>query len=231
MALLQTLLELRRQNLKITWFGEEREVPLPAGVSVNSPWMDMVQSLPSWKTNLKWDYLPPPNLLADKQTPHDSIWPASPPRKHLYVDDAYLLHPFASLQLAESWKGAPPIYVCTGWECLADEDKYLVSRLTKDGVTVVFEEYQAMPHVFAPILGQIPEAKRCFNGWSRFITAAVENPGSLKSSYTLIKARTCEESEIDVNTISSFTEEDLKKLAFDMVGRKWDQIPEVPAKL
>lgn len=231
LALLQTLLELRRQDLKITWFGEEREVPLPAGVSLNSPWLDMVQSLPSWKTNLKWDYLPPPSLLADKKTPPDSIWPASPPRKHIYVDDAYLLHPLASLQLAESWKGAPPIYVCTGWECLADEDKYLVSTLTKDDVTVVFEEYEAMPHVFAPILGQIPEAKRCFDGWARFITAAVENPGSLKSSYTLIKAKTCAESEIDVNTINSFTAADMRKLAFDVVGRKSDQMPEVPAKL
>lgn len=189
-----------------------------------------MQSLPSWTTNLKWDYLPPPNLLADKKTPVDSIWPASPPRKHLYIDDAYLLHPLASLQMATTWEGSPPVYICTGWECLADEDKYLGSKLTKDGVTVVFEEYEAMPHVFAPLLGQIPEAKRCFNGWANFITAAVENPESLKSSYVLIRAKTCEESQIDAETLNSLNDEQIRKLAFDMIGWKSD-MPEVPAKL
>ncbi|KAH6647697.1 alpha/beta hydrolase fold-domain-containing protein [Truncatella angustata] len=231
LALLQTLLELRRQNTKITWFGEKREIPLPAGAALNSPWLDMVQSFPSWKSNLKWDYLPAPNLLADKKTPADNIWPASPPRKHLYVDDAYLLHPLASLQMVKSWNGSPPIYVCTGWECLADEDKYLVSRLTKEGVTVVFEEYEAMPHVFAPILGHTPEAKRCFDGWTKFMSAVVENPESLKSSYTRIKAKTCEESEIDADTVSSLTDEQIMKLAYNMVGRRRNSIPEVPAKL
>ncbi|KAI0133631.1 Alpha/Beta hydrolase protein [Xylariales sp. AK1849] len=230
LALLQTLLELRRQKLEITWFGEKREVPLPAGLALNSPWLDIVQSLPSWTDNLKWDYLPAPNMLADRKPPADHIWPASPPRKHLYADDAYLLHPLVSLQLAASWEGSPPVYVCAGWECLADEDKYLVSKLTKDGVTVVFEEYEAMPHVFAPILGNIPEARRCFEGWSRFISAAVENPDSLASSYTTIKAKTCEEVDIDVEKLSPFTEEDLRKLAYKMVERKSD-IPEVPAKL
>ncbi|KAK9773904.1 hypothetical protein AB5N19_05691 [Seiridium cardinale] len=230
LALLQTLLEIRRQNIKINWFGQEREVPLPAGVSLNSPWLDMVQSFPSWRSNLKWDYLPPPNLLAEKNTPPDRIWPASPPRKHIYVDDAYLLHPLASLQLAESWKGSPPIYVCTGWECLADEDKFLVSKLSRDGVAVTFEEYEAMPHVFAPILGHTSEAKRCFDGWAQFITAAVENPKSLKSNYTLIKAKTCDESEIEAKTISPFTDEDVRRFAFDMVGRK-SSFAETPAKL
>ncbi|KAK6084317.1 hypothetical protein SCUP515_01431 [Seiridium cupressi] len=188
------------------------------------------QSFPSWRSNLKWDYLPPPNLLAEKNTPPDSIWPASPPRKHIYVDDAYLLHPLASLQLAESWKGSPPIYVCTGWECLADEDRFLVSKLSRDGVAVTFEEYEAMPHVFAPILGHTSEAKRCFDGWAQFIAAAVENPKSLKSNYTLIKAKTCDESEIEAKTVSPFTDEDVRRLAFDMVGRK-SSFAETPAKL
>jgi acetyl esterase/lipase len=230
LALLQTLLEIRRQKKKITWFGEEREVPLPAGVSLISPWLDIVQSLPSWKTNLKWDYLPPPNLLSNRTTPHDSIWPASPPRKHLYIDDAYLLHPLASLQLASSWEGSPPIYLCTGWECLADEDKYLASKLTIDGVTVIFEEYEAMPHVFASILSQTPEARRCFEGMAKFTVAAVENPANLESSYTFIKAKTCAESDLDAKTINSLTVEELRKLAFNAIERKPD-LPDTPAKL
>lgn len=164
------------------------------------------------------------------KTPADGIWPASPPRRHIFVDDAYLLHPLASLHLNSSWEGSPPIYICTGWENLADEDKYLAAKLTKDGVTVVFEEYEAMPHCFAMLLGHTPAAKRCFEGWTRFITAAVEGPKSMNSSYTTIKARTCQEVNIDVKTLSSFTEQQLQKMAKDRAERKLP-LPDMPAKL
>jgi acetyl esterase/lipase len=233
LGLLQTILEIRRQKRQITWFGVEREVPLPAGVTANSPWLDIVQSLPSWSTNQKWDYLPPPKLLnasAHEQPPADDIWPAKPPRRHLYVDDAYLLHPLASLHLAESWAGAPPIYVCCGWECLADEDRYLASKLTRDGVKVVFEEYEAMPHVFAAVVPQIPEAHRCMEGWAGFISTACKDPQSIESSYTSIKAKTLKEVEIDVEKLTPFTEEDVREIAHKMVGRK-PPLPEQLSKL
>jgi hypothetical protein len=44
LALLQTLLEIRRQGLKIRWNGEEREVPMPAGAALCSPWADITHS-------------------------------------------------------------------------------------------------------------------------------------------------------------------------------------------
>ncbi|KAI4604182.1 hypothetical protein KJ359_000310 [Pestalotiopsis sp. 9143b] len=229
LALLQTLLEIRRQNIKINWFGQERDVPLPAGLALLSPWVDAVQSLPSLITNLKWDYLPPPSLLSIN-VPSDSIWPASPPRRHIYVDDAYLLHPLASLQLADSWEGSPPIYICTGWECLADEDKYLSSKLTKDGVTVVFEEYEGMPHVFPFLLGQLPGSKKCLDEITKFITSAVENPSSVTSKYTCVKAKTCDESEIDIKSLSPYTIEELTKLAYEAIEKK-PEISKTPLKL
>ncbi|KAK8116083.1 hypothetical protein PG984_012585 [Apiospora sp. TS-2023a] len=230
LALLQTILEIRRVGLKITWFGQEREVPLPAGVAANSPWLDIVQSMPSWTANQKWDYLPPPRDIADLKQPKDAIWPAQPPRKHLYIDDDFLLHPLACLHLNPSWEGAPPIYVCCGWECLADEDKWFVGKLVKDGVAVVFEEYEAMPHVFAGILEKAPQSARCFNGWSKFISQACESPQEIQSSFTTIKAKTLKEVDINVKNLSPFTEDDLRKFAFDRVGRK-SSFPNTPAKL
>lgn len=56
-ALLQTILELRRQNLKILWEGIEREVPLNAGVACSSPWLDITQSSPSCEDG-RYDYIP-----------------------------------------------------------------------------------------------------------------------------------------------------------------------------
>ncbi|KAH8666664.1 alpha/beta hydrolase fold-domain-containing protein [Xylariales sp. PMI_506] len=229
-ALLQTLLQLRRLGQKITWFGVERDIPLPAGVALNSPWLDLTQSLPSWYNNKNWDYLPPPDVLEGKEIPPDNIWPSSPPRRHLYIDDAYVMHPLASLHLANSWKESPPIYICTGWECLADESKYLVSKLAKEGVKVVFEEYEAMPHVFAAILTDIPEAKRCFEGWSQFISAAVENPKNIVSSYTTIKAKTLQEVTLDVSSLCSLTEAELIAMATKRV-QTGPATAEIPAKL
>ncbi|KAI8635685.1 alpha/beta hydrolase fold-domain-containing protein [Xylariaceae sp. FL1651] len=248
LALVQTLLELRRQGRKVAWFGEERDAPLPAGVAVNSPWLDLAQSMPSWAANQKWDYLPPPDR---PQPPADHVWPATPPRRHLYADDALLLHPLVSVHLVGggSWAGAPPVWLCCGWECLADEDRYLAARLAADGVPVVFEEYEAMPHVFAAVLPRLAATERCMRGWARFINnatnatnaaaaaAAADGAGKekeketgVRSSYTYIKAKTLEESELDVRTLTPYEEKDVFELAYAKVGRK-APLPLVSSKL
>ncbi|KAI0839814.1 alpha/beta hydrolase fold-domain-containing protein [Hypoxylon sp. FL0890] len=235
LTLLQTLLELRRQNRKIAWFGEEREVPLPGGVATFSPWVDLIQTFPSLWKNLQWCYLPAPSLLSGGSRPkEDGIWPPNPARKHIYVDDAYLLHPLVSLQLAESWEGAPPIYVSCGWETLADEDKYLVSKLTRDGVKVVFEEFEAMPHVFAVILSNTAEAQRGVEGLAKFAAVVTEEPEKIQSSYKTIRAKTLEEVKIDVEKLSPFTDEEVRDMARKQVLGVQEQlapVPDVSAKL
>ncbi|KAI2622008.1 Alpha/Beta hydrolase protein [Hypomontagnella submonticulosa] len=235
LALLQTVMEIRRQNRKIFWFGAEREVPLPAGVTAISPWVDLVQSMPSLVRNQKWCYLPPPRLMSDAhRPPADDIWPSKPPRKHIYIDDAYMLHPLGSLQMNETWEGAPPLYVSCGWEALADEIKYLVSKLSKDGVTVIFEEFEAMPHVFSEVLPQLAESHRHREGLANFITAACEDPKKIQSSYKTIKAKTLEEVTIDPDTLTPFTEEKVKELARQTISKQTAPLappPDVPAKL
>ncbi|KAI0450797.1 alpha/beta hydrolase fold-domain-containing protein [Xylaria acuta] len=220
LALTQTLVQLRRQNVKISWFGMKRNVPLPAGVTVLSPWLDILQSMPSWSTNSKWDYLPGPDVHEGREHPADDIWPTTPPREHLYVDDAFRLHPLVSLHLSSSWEGLPPVWISCGWEALADEDRYLVSRLRAGGVPVVFEEYEAMPHVFAVVLPKVAQAERCVQGWARFITATRKEPASIASSYTYIKAKTLEETEGDVEKLTPFQQRDIFELAYSKVGRE-----------
>lgn len=131
-----------------------------------------------------------------------AIWPVDPPRQHLYVDDDLLAHPLASVVMSKSWKGAPPIYICTGWEILALEDKYLAKRLDSEGVKVVFEEYEAMPHCFAAILDKTPNATRCYNGWAGFIKQAVYDGTQLESRAVNISARDLRETELDFGTLS-----------------------------
>ncbi|KAI1124226.1 alpha/beta hydrolase fold-domain-containing protein [Nemania abortiva] len=212
-ALMQTLLQLHRQETKIAWFGVKRRVPLPAGVTLLSPWLDITQSLPSWSTNQKWDFLPSPSIREKLGHAPDEAWPASPPRKHLYVADALRLHPLVSLHLAPSWAGAPPVWLACGWECLADEARYFVAKLRADGVRVVFEEYEAMPHAFAQVVPKTPESERCVRGWARFITATRKDPLGITSSYTYVKAKTLEESEGDVEGLTPYGESDVREMA------------------
>ncbi|KAG7286111.1 hypothetical protein NEMBOFW57_008414 [Staphylotrichum longicolle] len=143
LALLQLLLHLHRHPHPITFHNTTvPSIPLPAGVAANSPWLDITHSSPSCTANAAFDYLPtlPQQLAAESRRPPCAAWPADPPRKHLYAPDSLLAHPLVSPVLARSWAGAPPVYVCTGWELLADEDKFVAHKMWREGVRVVFEE-------------------------------------------------------------------------------------------
>ncbi|KAI0026192.1 alpha/beta hydrolase fold-domain-containing protein [Xylariomycetidae sp. FL0641] len=233
LALLQTVQELRRQGRAVAWFGAARPVPLPAGAAVNSPWLDLTQSLGSWRANARWDYLPATRMLAAPPPPADHLWPADPARRHLYVADALLLHPLASLHLARpgAWRGCCPVYLCCGWECLADEDRFLARRLADEGVPVVLEQFQAMPHVFALLLPGLPEARRCLDGWAGFVREVTgEKTGGVESRFTAIQAKTLKEEDIVPEKLSHYSEAQVRELAEEAVAQK-PMTETVPAKL
>jgi len=224
LALTQLLLELQRQHSRtgpatILWHGTERELVLPAGLALTSPWCDITHSMPSYAANEQWDYLPAASLAHDSllrelsQRPPCEAWPAKPPRAHLYADDAWLAHPLVTVMTARSWAGAPPVYVCAGWELLADEVKYTAAKLHADGVPVVFEEYEAMPHCFAMIFTHLPESRRCFDGWTGFINTVASGRGRepVKSRFVTVKAKTLQEMEIDAGKLSPCTEEEMRE--------------------
>ncbi|KAK0709741.1 alpha/beta hydrolase fold-domain-containing protein [Lasiosphaeria miniovina] len=208
MALVQTLLELKRQGAQVLWQGQQRDVPLPAGMAMNSPWADITVSSPSCKSNAAFDYLPTLEQQVDVEAgrPACAAWPANPPRTTMYAEDRLVMHPLVSPLLAPagSWAGAPPAYICTGWELVADEDKLTATRLHEDGVPVVFEEYEAMPHIFAVVFPDIDVTRRCMDGWAGFINRVVEAPAAVRSSFVTIKAKTLAEVDLDPDTLAPY---------------------------
>ncbi|KPM37845.1 hypothetical protein AK830_g8718 [Neonectria ditissima] len=124
--------------------------------------------------------------------------------------------------MAGSWAGAPPVYVCAGWEILAYEARFLARKLRCDGVRVVFEEYEAMPHCFALLLGGIPSTRRCYDGWAGFVRAVVEDPGGVVSSAVSIKARTLEEEVLCFEDLCDATDDEVRERVLLKAG-------EVPA--
>lgn len=217
MALTQLLLELQRGGTHIAWHGHDvAPPPLPAGVALSSPWLDMTHSSPSCRTNAAFDYLPRLQGLERVPRPSCAAWPAQPPRRMLYCADALITHPLVTMLTARSWAGCPPVYMSTGWELLADEDKFLAARLHAEGVPVVWEEYEGMPHCFAMVLTDNPMSRRCMAAWTGFMTDVIaRGPDGdvvvVESAFRTIKARTLEEEDRDPAKVSPYTEEELRE--------------------
>jgi len=222
-ALLQLLLQLHRtsKNPTVNFHGKDVQVPLPAGATANSGWFDICRAMPSISNNAKFDYLPPPNHDDTlSRFPKDDIWPANPPRGDLFCDLSLLDHPLVSPLAAESWKGAPPLYFCTGEECLSDEDCIVASRAATEDVTVQFEQYEAMPHCFAMLLPALPTADRCMRSWGDFCRRCVEEPASVKTNGTYIEAKTGKEATLVVSKVSSTTLDEAKRFMREAKGKR-----------
>lgn len=209
-ALLQLILQLHRTkpssatNPTVRYHGRDVEVPLPAGASANSGWFDILRSMPSLENNAKYDYLPPADHDdAVSRFPHDDIWPTKPPRGDIFCDLSMMLHPLVSPLAAEDWSGAPPLWIETGEELLTDEDCVVAVQAVSQGVTVQWEQYEAMPHCFGMLLPALPTSSRCMKSWGDFCRTCVE--GEVKTNGTWIAVKTGEEKEVDVSQVSSIT--------------------------
>ncbi|MCJ1313036.1 hypothetical protein MMC25_006712 [Agyrium rufum] len=192
LALIQLILQLHVQGSKTLFLHslqKEVPVPLPAGVATISAYADLTHALPSWTTNQPYDYLPPENPLLDPNFPICGLWPDEPERASIYCNDTDLAHPLVSPAIAESWAGAPPLLFSYGEEMLVDEGKVIAQRATSQGVRVVFEEYEAMPHIFPtlPVLNKLPQAARCYERWAAFCTACVNSPEEIETGGAFIR--------------------------------------------
>ncbi|OBT69362.1 hypothetical protein VE03_01043 [Pseudogymnoascus sp. 23342-1-I1] len=198
-SLLLLLLTLQRQSRTVLWGGLPRSVPLPAGTALVSPWMDITGSSPSCADYAHFDYLPGraayPNGM---EYAPDAIWPVTPARTALHVDDALLLHPLVSPLAAkeELWAGAPPVWMVTGWELLSDEDRAVAGRMVRAGVRVRFWEFEAMPHCFAMVVEGSRGARKCVGEWAGWMRRVVEGEG--EEGGTVVRCKGGGEREVDV---------------------------------
>ena len=76
------------------------------------------------------------------------------------------------------------MWFACGEESVLDGCKVIANRAAEQGVAVVWEEYDGMPHIFPllPGLGPLPQVKRCLEDWGDFCRRCVVQPESLKSS-------------------------------------------------
>jgi acetyl esterase/lipase len=209
-ALLQLILEINRINGHLTWNGTQRDIPLPAGVAVLSPYVDLTRALDSEEGNLGYDIIPargPPFANFDRC----DVWPARPPRHHVYADDSALLHPLVSPVTATDWTGAPPVWICVGEECLADQGMLVAHRMARAGARVVVEQYPAMPHNFSLVVPDEKASQDSVAHWASFIQAVICAPLSITTEVVRWAGRPFTKESLEVGKFVPVTAEELKK--------------------
>jgi acetyl esterase/lipase len=203
-ALLQLLLHIHRstpagETPTVRFHGKQVEIPLPAGVAMTSPWLDITRSLPSIEELVVYDYLPPPSQTDKREFPPCEIWPTNPPRADLYCEASALCHPLVSPLAAQDWSNSPSLFISVGQEMLRDEDAVLARRAAAQGVPVVWREFEAMPHCFAMLLEANNGAPVHYAEYAKFCTEVVQGE-KVETNGELIAAKTLVRSPMDVKT-------------------------------
>lgn len=224
-ALMQLLLQIHRSTPSptIQFHGQTVSIPLPAGMALNSPWLDITRCMPSLESNAKYDYLPTVSHSESHEPPPCSIWPTTPPRTDLFCEGSALCHPLVSPLAAMDWRSCPPVFITVGEEMLADENRILARRLVQQGVKVVWEQFEGMPHCFGMILELLGDkgAAMCLSSWAENIKAMVVSPASYETKGTWITSKKQKKVDVDVATLmSEMSDEEVLKRMRDVMERR-----------
>ncbi|KKA21298.1 Lipase/esterase [Rasamsonia emersonii CBS 393.64] len=235
LALLQTLLTLRRIAPSIRFHGKDIPIELPAGLALSSPWCDLTRSMPSVRDNAKFDYIipphePPETLYAPPPHQPDDVWPRSPPRVDMYSDANMVAHPLVSPLAArkELWKGAPPLYIGMGEEGLTDEGLLLARKVHQAGSSVIVDQFEGMPHCFGLIMLGTQAGRRFYQNWADFCRDAVagrvkeeEEKGKAGVGYlTVHRYGLRSTKQIPLDDVHPFDDEDVERRIHDSMRRR-----------
>jgi hypothetical protein len=135
------------------------KLPVPRGVIVLSPWVDLTSSGESYSRNAAIDVM----LNTD-----DTKWIASKllgPNHSQHSLNNPLISP-----LFGSFEGFPPMYVTVGTaEILEDDSREIVKKAEKAGVDVTFEEGLHLAHVYPLFFSYYPEAQNTIDNIHKWI--------------------------------------------------------------
>ncbi|KAL2849996.1 alpha/beta hydrolase fold-domain-containing protein [Aspergillus pseudodeflectus] len=224
LALLQTILYLQRSAQES---GIPVPIPSPAGLALISPTLDLTRSL---RSPTPFDYLPlsSPTHNPVASSPPCNLWPSTPARAEIFCTASMLSHPLVSpLAVSpEHWKGAPPIFISCGEEAISLECKVFASILAKQGVKVVWEQYEAMPHCFSHLFLKREVGRMGVEGVAEFVKRVVTVPQATRTSGSFVEAKTLGRSEVDVSGLGGGVEDGVverMERAKDQIVIMWEE--------
>jgi acetyl esterase/lipase len=145
----------------------ERQLPLPAGLALMSPWADLTQASPENRPNAERD-----PLL------HCAMMNTVAPRYH---GDVPAEDPFVSPVYAD-FTGFPPTFIHAGsTEILLSDAEKLAAGMREAGVAVTLRVWKNMPHVWHT-LDILPEAGRGVREIAAFCRTCLDAPGTRRDS-------------------------------------------------
>ena len=208
----QLLLRLRQQFRHISFNKATVPLPLPAGVSCISGYLDNTDCMPSI-TSQVFDYFRNPKLENAREMPPDAIWPSTPARESVYCADEQLTHQLISPMCADDWTGAPPMWISTGEEIVSDSNKVVAQRATSQQVPVWWRYYEAVPHVWhlIPGLEEIPQTEHVMKDWAEFCRYCVMKPGVIRTSAKVMRRRDFRVEEVSMHSLLDMTFHDARK--------------------
>ena len=216
-AVIRVIIQAQRrsqtQGPTILFHGKQVLLQLPAGIAGLSAYGDLTHSMPSWSANADKDYFAPINPTLQPNFPECGIWPTKPPRVNVLCNDTVLHHPLVSPVAVADWTDFPPLWLCFGEEMMADEGKFVAQRAAQSGVSVVWEQYGAMPHCFAQLspLNRLPQSQKVFAKWADFCRACVANPKAIETKGTFTLADDMRERSVDVKDLLDLRVEEVKR--------------------
>lgn len=159
-------------GLSLALMVAERDAghPLPKAALLFSPWTDLSVSGESVQRNAKTCAMFTPEGI--------------PRGAALYLADADPRNPLASPLFADL-KGLPPLLIhASEHECLRDDSVRLAQRAKEQGVTVSFQLWPAVPHVWQLFHPIIPEGRKSLREAESFAQQHLGEPGPAEQLQT-----------------------------------------------
>lgn len=218
--LVNTLINSGKSTL--TFHGRTVTLAPPAGVTGNSPWLDVSHCTPSIDGYAQYDYLMPPK--SSPAPPADEIWPTSPPRGDIFCNANILSHPLVSPMAAkpEHWTNHPPVWMVTGFEMLTDSNLISARRIAASGTHVDLIGYEGMPHCFAMVFPTTPAGKDCYRRWASFCTDAVAGKlvtAKSKAAWAKAKSKPLRFENVPIEKLSGLSDSEVDRLMAEVVAK------------
>ena len=99
-----------------------------------------------------------------------------------------------------------------GEETLVDEGKVVAAKAVAQGVHMVWEQWEAMPHCFGMIFEGLGASKKCFGEWAAFCDAVGgrKRGEGMETRGVCFTAKTGMETQIDVRALGVWSDEEVK---------------------
>ena len=223
LSIVQVILYARKkqQTAKPTllFHGRKVELVMPVGLAFQSPSVDnQHDTLPSWAANIDYDTIPPVSPGFDDEFPADEVWPSDPPRGNFYCETSMVYHPLVCAMAAKEWQGCPPIYIAMGHkERMIDGVKYFAQLAATQGVPILWDEYELMPHNWPMGFPDHPHSEKCYCSWAEACSKFVRN-AQIQSHGTFTTLWKSKVQEIEVTELSSLTQAEVRRFMASRQG-------------